>query len=194
MSHSDPSTNSSDMEELSEWERDAMKRMENKFSLSPEEESPYKDLRLIHKQLIRGSHFLAYESDDSDQRIYLYSEKNRFRAVIAMLIGSWAPDLNILLELIQKAESDQLDSYEEDELDTFGIRVNEDSYVVGYLTAGSSPIVASKDLLLQILEFYVESMAELPESFSKEQVEQCRLTLTEIRSSLESSENDARDS
>ena len=39
MSQSEPAKNSEE-QELSEWEQDAMKRMESKFSLSPEEESP----------------------------------------------------------------------------------------------------------------------------------------------------------
>ena len=186
MSDSDQgaSTNAS-MEELSEWEKDALKRMESKFSLSPEEESPYKDLSLIHKDVIRGSHFLAYEGEDPDKPICIYSVKNRFRAILTMLTGSWAADLDILLDLILKAESEELDSYEEDELDTFGIRVNAESYVIGYLTGGSSPIVATKDLLLQILEFYVTSMESLKRVFSQDAIEAHRVRLSKIRQKLE---------
>ncbi len=183
MSQSEPAKNSEE-QELSEWEQDAMKRMESKFSLSPEEESPFKDLKLIHKDVIRGSHFLAYQSEDPEHPICIYSEKNRFRAVISMLTGSWAPDLDILLNLIHKAETEILDSYEEDELDTFGIRVNNDSYVVGYVVGGSSPIVASKDLLIRILEFYTQAMAELPEKFPEHLVTKSRQTLARIRQEI----------
>lgn len=173
--------------EMSEWERDALKRMENKFSLSPEEESPYKELELIHKDVIRGSHFLAYRNQDAQQPIVMYSEKNRFRAVISMLVGSWAADLELLLNLILKAEQDSLDAYEEDELDTFGIRVNEDSYVVGYLTGGSSPIVASKNLLLRILEFYLEAWENLPPA-DVPSLQSCQERIARIRKRLASHE------
>ncbi|MCB1169130.1 MAG: hypothetical protein KDK25_02295 [Leptospiraceae bacterium] len=167
---------------MSEWERDALKRMENRFSLSPEEESPFKHLELIHKQVIRGSHFLAYKGDQESEPICIYSEKNRFRGVLKMLLGSWAADLTLLLELLLKAEKQELDTYEEEELDTFGLRVNEDSYVVGYLTGGSSPIVATKDLLLQILQFYLDAMEALS---SEGSLKQCRQTLYDIRQQVQ---------
>lgn len=146
---------------MSEWERDALKRMENRFSLSPEEESPYKHLPLLQKKVIRGSHFLAYGGESREEPICIYSEKNRFRAVIKMLLGSWTSDLPLLLRLLEGAEKDALDVYQEEELETFGIRVNRDSYVVGYTTAGSSPIVATKDLILQILDFYIGALESL---------------------------------
>ena len=175
-------TDANSEDNLSEWEADALKRMEAKFSVSPEEESPFKHLRLIHKDVLRGSHFLAYENDATEPAIKIYSEKNRFRYLLSMLTDNWAADLQDFLQLTLLAVQDKMDSFQEEELDTFGLKVSDDSFIVGYRSGAISPIVATKDLLIRILDFYVKSLERLGRSEYSVDVSECRRLVDQLRS------------
>lgn len=163
-------------EELSEWEQEALKRMEAKFALSAESESPYINLPMLIKEKIRGTEFLSYSNvnmqyDSSNAPILIYSEKNRFRYILNMIVESWASELADLIELIIQAEkelsqSDEVEMELEQELSSFGMDVTHDGYTVGYPGGSSSPIFMARDLLAGILNLYFQSAISVQESGS----------------------------
>ncbi|MBW7857356.1 MAG: hypothetical protein H3C43_03420 [Leptonema sp. (in: Bacteria)] len=143
--------------EISMHEAEMLKRLEARYSManSTIEESPFRHLPIINKAVIRGTHFLAYRNDDADFQespVIFYSEKNRFFQICRSLMTDWWQDLDQLIHLLTLSE--QQDSYDL-ELSQFGLQVSHDCYIYSY--GGSTPIFASKDLLVSILEFAIDS-------------------------------------
>lgn len=153
---------------LSDYEQEMLKRLEAKYSLPAEEESPFRGFPVLKARVIRGTHFLSYVNETQFRSLMstfpdelvttpllFYSEKNRFQAICRSLMLDWSQELDRIAELL--LESEQGTDHEM-ELQTFGLQVREDCYICGY--AGTPPIFASKDLFLSILQFVADSALE----------------------------------
>lgn len=153
---------------LSDYEHEMLKRLEAKYSLPAEEESPFRGFPVQKARVIRGTHFLSYVNEVQFRSLVstfpeelattpllLYSEKNRFLSVCRSLMLDWNQELDRIAELLLESERG-VDH--EMELQTFGLQVREDCYIYGY--AGTPPIFASKDLFLSILQFMADSAME----------------------------------
>lgn len=163
---------------LSDYEQEMLKRLEAKYSLPAEEESPFRGFPVLKARVIRGTHFLSYVNETQFRTLMstfpdelvttpllFYSEKNRFQAICRSLMLDWSQELDRIAELL--LESEQGTDHEM-ELQTFGLQVREDCYIYGY--AGTPPIFASKDLFLSILQFVADSALEakhVPSEFQK---------------------------
>lgn len=148
--------------EISVHEAEMLKRLEARYSManSTIEESPFRHLLIINKAVIRGTHFLAYSNDSSDDDfqkspVIFYSEKNRFFQICRSLMTDWWQDLDQLIQLLILSEQQGSNSDYDLELSQFGLQVSHDCYIYSY--GGSTPIFASKDLLVSILEFAIDS-------------------------------------
>lgn len=169
-------------EELSDWEKDAMQRMEAKFALSALEESPFKELPVLLNSKVRSTEFVCYhntkgldlklqtENSESvsgaDIPILVYSEKNRFRYILGMLMNSWSVDLDILLAGLLTAEqavrnNSEIPAETEEELSSFGVEVTADGYTIGYHGGSHSPVFMARDLLTGILKLYCDAAGML---------------------------------
>lgn len=173
---------------LSDYEQDMLKRLEAKYSLPAEEESPFRGFPVLKARVIRGTHFLSYVNEAQFRSLMstfpdelvttpllFYSEKNRFQAICRSLMLDWSQELDRIAELL--LESEQGTDHEM-ELHTFGLQVREDCYIYGY--AGTPLIFASKDLFISILEFVADSALEakhVPSEFQKT----CRRVIDHMR-------------
>lgn len=172
--------------DYSEHEEEMLKRLEAKYSLPAENESPFYGLPVHRARVIRGTHFLSYLNpgvrqidsaanlpEEVASPLLFYSEKNRFQGICRSLMLDWNQELDRIAELIKEAENG---ADHEWELQSFGLQVREDCYIYGY--AGGPPLFASKDLFLSILEFVAESAAEgVPGDYRK----MCSMMMEHIR-------------
>lgn len=165
---------------LSDYEREMLKRLEAKYSLPAEEESPFRGFPVLKAQVIRGTHFLSYVNEVQFRSLMstfpdelattpllFYSEKNRFQAICRSLMLDWSQELDRISELLLEGEQG-IDH--EMELQTFGLQIREDCYIYGY--AGTPPIFASKDLFLSIFQFVADSALKATH-VSKEYKDMC---------------------
>jgi hypothetical protein len=177
---------------LSEYEQEMLKRLEARYSLPAEEESPFRGFPVLKARVIRGTHFLSYVNEIQFRSLIstfpdelattpllFYSEKNRFQAICRSLMLEWSQELDRIVELL--LESEQGNDHEM-ELQTFGLQVREDCYIYGY--PGMPLIFASKDLLLSIFAFAAESGMEakhVPSQFQRT----CSRALDNLQNLLE---------
>jgi hypothetical protein len=173
---------------LSDYEQEMLKRLEAKYSLPAEEESPFRGFPVHKAQVIRGTHFLSYVNEVQFRSLMstfpdelattpllFYSEKNRFQAICRSLMLDWSQELDRIAELLLEGEQG-IDH--EMELQTFGLQIREDCYIYGY--AGTPPIFASKDLFLSILQFVADSALEATH-VSKEFKDICSRVIDHIK-------------
>lgn len=109
-------------EELSEYELEILKRLENKFSTDPEETSPFKNYLLLLKKNIFGTYLMSYYNEPIHHDIFpipekyqnsyilLYSEKNRYEFLLNALMTFWQNDIDNLIPLLTYYEIKQMES------------------------------------------------------------------------------------
>lgn len=86
-----------------------------------------------------------------DSKILLHSERNRLRLLCDLMMTSWQADFVQLLELVFNFESGSFSEIEEWEAESFGLQFFNDSYQIGSVGAGHTPVYLSRDLLLVFL-------------------------------------------
>ncbi len=189
------------MNELNEYELEILKRLENKFSMDPEEESPFKKYPLIKKTKIQGTYVLSYknivnlhpiltiEEKFKNSDILLYSEKNRYQFLIEPLMTFWQNEIHTLfllciqkemdifkkfsknsnklkenlnksafvniLEIINKEYTNIHSNNIEEELNSFGISINEELIQISLY---NPYFFINKRLFYEILLFFFESL------------------------------------
>ncbi len=109
-------------EELSDYELEILKRLENKFSTDPEETSPFKNYSLLLKKNIFGTYLMSYYNEPIHHDIFpipekyknsyilLYSEKNRYEFLLHALMTFWQKEIDNFIPLLIYYEVKQMES------------------------------------------------------------------------------------
>ncbi len=157
------------MEDLNEYELEVLKRLENKFSMDPEQTSPYKNYVLLLKQKLYGTYIMSYYNEKLHHDIFpipekyknsyilLYSEKNRYEFLFNALMTFWQNEIDNLLSLLLQREIEILQIEKKS-----NIPQNLEMFIQSYIQE-SNPIFENTILEEELKTFGISILKDLIE-------------------------------
>lgn len=156
---------------LSDFEKSALERAEEKYAVARPQVNPYESIPPLVSSRIFGANFFSYEGslvNRPDNRIWFHSDRTRFNGLCKLAAVMWTPELTVCAEAVSLAEDimnkeESLDESTEWSLQSFGIQCSRDSYILGYGDI-SSPMVVNRKFFLEFFQFVGQSLIHLDQT------------------------------
>lgn len=152
-------------ENLSDYEKDALSRAEERFSKPADEGSPFSILKEIHRARIYDNSLMFYDNREQNPTVaeeyrhvplLVYSEKNRLFPLCSSLMTNWFGEIEDLLQLLLRAERDESAG---EELTLYSMQINDNSYTVG--PVGELTMFMNKDAFAQVVSEFLEVVGQM---------------------------------
>lgn len=141
-------------ENLTDHETAALERAEEKYKQLGPQASPFPDTEPLATAHILRVNFASFQDAGG---ILIHADRNRLKPLCEMGQRVWLPELEHLLGLLVKAETElqaqrTLDDDLEWELQSYGVKLSPDSAIAGY-GENSSPLVLNRKMFFEFLQF-----------------------------------------
>ena len=139
---------------LTDHETAALERAEEKYKQLGPQKSPFPDAEPLAIAHILRVNFASFRVADG---ILIHADRNRLNPLCEMGQRVWLPELEHLLLLLIKAETElqanrTLDDDLEWELQSYGVKLSLESAIAGY-GENSSPLVLNRKMFFEFLQF-----------------------------------------